>query len=466
MESSIKNQKGVALLLVMGVIAILSFVLFEFTFETKLNRIKVFNQEERFQARLNAEAGLNFAMAKLRLYQAGRNVLEKDENKKNSFPPDQLESILIEPFMIPIPLSKKASIIQQNALKEFEKKTIIRGEMNVTITKLSGLLNPNSLRIIDKKPNTSTDQDMAQDNTQDDAAQPPPSKPEGEAGKDSTAKENKWDTAKNLFIKTLAQMIEDKLKNDENFKNLHANTRVENLINELIFYVNDAAKVQGQDFIDAKAKFAEVQITPKHAPMASIEELYLLPSWDEAIIDLIKDRMSVFELTSIPVNEMNNADLKILFPDINEIQIEEFFKYRDGDPDKKIKPSKFKSADNFKVAVTSKLNIISDAEYTKRINELKNAGLTIDTAGKLYKVSSTGKFNNATYTIIAIVDIPIKETPKTNKKPNEDGKNPNPKDPPIEDGETAQKPDGNDPKKDKAEPIEFLLPRVVEIRAE
>lgn len=463
MESSIKNQKGVALLLVMGVIAILSFVLFEFTFETKLNRIKVFNQEERFQARLNAESGLNFALAKLRLYQAGRNVLEKDENKKSSFPPDQLESILIEPFMIPIPLSKKASIIQKNALKEFEKKTIIRGELNVSITKLSGLLNPNSLRIIDKKTTTNSDQDMAQD----EATTPPPAKTDPDSGKDSTTKENKWDTAKNLFIKTLSQMIDEKLKNDESFKNLHANTRVENLINELIFYVNDANKVQGQDFIDAKAKFSEAQITPKHAPMASIEELYLLPSWDDSIIELIKDRMSIFELTSIPVNEMTNADLKILFPDINEIQVEEFFKYRDGDPDKKIKATKFKSADDFKIIVTSKLNIISDGDYTKRINELKNAGLTIDTAGKLYKVTSTGKYNNATYTIIAIVDIPIKESPKnSSKKPNEDGKKSSTEDPPVEDGETAQKSDTTDPKKEKAEPIEFLLPRVVEIRAE
>lgn len=458
MESSIKNQKGVALLLVMGVIAILSFVLFEFTFETKLNRIKVFNQEDRFQARLNAESGLNFALAKLRLYQAGRNLLEKDENKKSSFPPDQLEAILIEPFMIPIPLSKKASIIQQNALKEFEKKTIIRGEMNVTITKLSGLLNPNSLRIVDKKTTTPTDQDAAAEDSTN------PAKSGTDADKETT-KENKWDTARNLFIKTLSQMIEDKIKNDENFKNIHSNTRVENLINELAFYVNDATKVQGQDYLDAKAKFSEAEITPKHAPMASIEELYLLPSWDDAIIDLIKDRMSVFELTSIPVNEMNNADLKILFPDVNDIQVEEFFKYRDGDPDKKIKASKFKSADDFKVVVTSKLNIISDADYTKRINELKNAGLTIDTAGKLYKVSSTGKFNNATYTLIAIVDIPIKENPKnTTKKPTEDGKNPTEDIPPEED--PTKKTDDKDPSKQKAEPIEFLIPRVVEIRAE
>ena len=64
------------------------------------------------------------------------------------------------------------------------------------------------------------------------------------------------------------------------------------------------------------------------------------------------------------------------------------------------------------------------------------------------------------------MDIPIKENPKDNKKPNDPAKNPNGEDPPIEDGETPPKADGTDPKKDKPEPVEFLLPRVVEIRAE
>jgi hypothetical protein len=466
-----KNEKGVALLLVMGVIAVLSFILFEFTFETKLNRLKVFNQEDRFQARLNAEAGLNFALAKLRLYQEGRNMLEKNEAKKNAFPPSQLESLLTETFMYPIPLSKKASIIQQNALKDFEKNSLIRGEFSVTISKLSGLLNPNSLRVIEKKNSQqNTNQDAAADNQSADNTDGnlDPNK-NNSTGQDSTPKENKWETARNLFIKSLGQTITEKLEKDEDFHNKHANTRVETLINELAFYVNDSNKVSGQDFLDAKAKFSDSNITPKHAPMASLDELYLLPSWDDSLVDLLKDKMSVHELTSIPVNEMTNADLKILFPDVNEIQVEQFFKHRDGDPDKKIRPSKFKSADDFKSVIVNKIGIMNDAEYQKRMSELKNAGLIIDIAGKIYKINARGVFNNATYTIVAIVDLPVKETPvkpadKNNQANNTQTQNTdqnadqtseqNPNDPPT------------DPNKKKEEPIELLQPRVVEIRVE
>ncbi len=471
-----KNQKGVALLLVMSVIAILSFILFEFSFDTKLNRLKVFNQEDRFQARLNAEAGINFALAKLRLYKEGRNLIEKDDNKKSAFPPSELESILIEPFIYPIPISNKASIIQQNALKEFEKKTILKGNLSITITKISGLLNPNSLRVIDKKVAENSEVDQAKEENSSEENQENKDKNTNKTGENppsnnDSPKENKWETAKNLFIKTLSTLFEDKLKKDEEFNNKHANTRIEDLINELIFYVNNKSKVQGQEFADARSKFNDQKITPRHGPMSSIEELYLLPSWDDSIIELIKDRMSVHELTSIPVNEINSNDLKILFPEINDMQIEEFFKHRDGDTDKKIKPSKFKNADDFKNIVVSKLNIISETDYKKRLSELKNAGLVIDVASKLYKINSKGTYNNASYTLIAIVDIPIKEAPpkKTDPKsppPANQQENSNETQDENQNETEPQDQGENKDSKDKSPPLEFLNPRVVEIRPE
>lgn len=81
--------------------------------------------------------------------------------------------------------------------------------------------------------------------------------------------------------------------------------------------------------------------------------------------------MSVHEVNVISINELTIQDLKILFPSINNIQIEEFFKYRDGDVDKKIKANKFKNAEDFKNVVVSTLNIVSDTEYEDRMSELK-----------------------------------------------------------------------------------------------
>jgi uncharacterized protein (DUF433 family) len=456
----LKNEKGIALLLVLGVLTVLSFVLFEFTFETKLNKIKIYNQQDRFQARLNAEAGLNFAMAKLRLYQEGRNMIEKNESLKTSFPSSDLENLIIEPFVYPIPLSPKANIIQKTALKEFEKNTIIQGEIGVTFTKISGLLNPNSLRIVEVKKTSATEQDKAQEAGNDG------NQNEADQAKDDTTdakgnKKNKWESARNLMIKNITRIITSKMESSEEFHTKYSNLKPEDLVNELSYYVNDSSKVTGQDFSDAKTRFDQKGISPKHGPMASLEELHLLPSWDDDLVELFKDRMSVHDLTSIPVNEMTVEDLKTIFEEINNIQIEEFFKYRDGDVDKKIKGTKFKSADDFKTVIVSKLNIVSDSEYQAKIQDLKNAGLVIDTSGKLYLVNSKGTFNNAAYTIKAIVDLPVKEQPikKTNTpKPNPDGAQAS------TDGTTTEGQKDGD--KTKSQPSELLQPRVVEIQVE
>jgi hypothetical protein len=228
------------------------------------------------------------------------------------------------------------------------------------------------------------------------------------------------------------------------------------LVKELQYYVNDKGQFQDSFRPEIEAKFSQKNIVPKFAPMSSIDELYLLPSWDDALVDLIKDRMSVHEVSVIAINELTIEGLKILFPSINNIQIEEFFKYRDGDVDKKIKGKKFKDAEDFKRAITGELNIVTEAEYTERINSLKSAGLVIDTAGKLYKVTSRGSMNNAVYNIVAFVDLPIKPQPK---KPSAKG--------------AAVEPDGNRPegeeekgKPEKTKAIELLPPRVVEIRLE
>lgn len=472
LKKTLRNEQGIALLLVMGVISILTFILAEFTFETKLNKIKIYNQQDRIQARLNAEAGLNFALAKLRLYQEGRNRIEKDENLKNAFPSSDLESILIEPFIFPPPVPSKANIIQRTALDEFIKKTIFNGEVSITFNKVSGFLNPNGLRA---KPAADTggtglgqipvEPDAAQSQQNPDEAQP-------DVGSDP---QKKPDTPAHLVIErklveTLQRLIKDKNDNDEEFHARYANVDPNYLVQELKYYVNNRGAYQGNDLQEIEAKFGQKNITPKFAPLNSIDELYNLPSWDDALVDLIKDRLSVHEVSVIPVNEMTLEDLKILFPSINNIQIEEFFKYRDGDADKKIRGRKFKNAEDFKKVVTGELNIVTDTEYNERINNLKSAGLVIDTSGKLYKVTSRGTMNNAVVNIIAFVDLPIKPQPK--KPGAAGGASPAGTTPPQADPDdptgagAAAPPPGQQQKEEKTPPPEFLRPRVVEIRLE
>lgn len=455
-QQTLKNESGIALIMVLGVITILTLLLADFTFETKLNKIKVYNVQDKIQARLNAESGLHFAVAKLRLYQEGRNKIEKDENIKAAFPVADLEEVIIQPFVFPLPTSAKANIIQRTAIEEFMKKTLFRGELSVTISKVSGFLNPNGLRLKVKAPVAQTEEDKALSDPDDDDG-PPVDEPAQPPAEGEPKKAEKAEIIiEKKFVETLQRLMKDKSDVDEDFHSKYSNLDPVFLIKELKFYVNDAANFKDQERPEIEAKFSQKNIKPKHAPMASIDELYLLPSWDDAIVDLIKDRMSVHEVNAIAINELTIEDLKIIFPAINAIQIEEFFKYRDGDPDKKIKPNKFKNAENFKAVVTGTLNIVTDGEYDDRMEDLKQAGLTIDTAGKLYKVNSRGVYNNAIYNLVAYVDLPIKPQPPKKPKPKSEE--------PPNASETP--PPAGGKKEDKPEPIELLVPRVIEMRLE
>ncbi len=462
LKKTIHNQDGMALLMVMGVIVILTFLLADFTFETQLNKIKIYNTQDKIQARLNAEAGLNFALGKLRMYQEGRNKIEKDESLKSAFPSSDLEAIIIQPFIYPPPVSAKANVIQRTAVNDFLKKIIFNGEVGVTFNKVSGFLNPNGLRA---KPQASTP-DTNPDNDAAAAAAaagtgitPPPTSPGKEPPVPAAI------VIEKKLIETLQRLMKDKNDSDEEFHQHYANVDANYLVQELKYYVNDKGAYQGNDRQEIEAKFSQKNLTPKFAPMSSIDELYLLPSWDDALVDLVKDRMSVHEVSVIAINELTLEDLKVLFPSINNIQIEEFFKYRDGDVDKRIKGKKFKDAEDFKRVVTTELSIVTDSEYQERITSLKNAGLTIDTAGKLYKVTSRGTMNNAVYNLVAFVDLPIKPQPK--KPPTPAGTTPPPVNPDDQDptgAGAAPPPPGTQPEKPK--PTELMRPRVVEIRLE
>jgi hypothetical protein len=463
-KKTLKNENGIALLMVMGVIAILTFLLADFTFETKLNKIKIYNQQDKIQARLNAESGLNFALAKLRLYQEGRNKIEKDENLKSIFPSSDLEAVIIQPFVFPPPIQPKANIIQKSAIEEFLKKTIFHGELSVTFSKVSGLLNPNSLRIL---PKVSTAPGPGQIETN-----LPDGKTENEANSGSNSSGEKtpapaaWTIVEKKMIETMQRLLKEKNDNDEDFHLKYGNVDPTYLIKELRYYVSDKGTFQDSSLQEIEAKFNQKNIIPKFAPLSSLDELYLLPSWDDSIVDLVKDRMSVHEVGVIAINELTSEDLKVLFPAINNIQIEEFFKYRDGDIDKKIKGRKFKDAEDFKRVVTTEFNIVSDSEYQERMTALKSSGLIISTSGKLYKVNSRGSMNNAVYNLVAYIDLPIKPQPKKTKKPDQPSPQSDEENAPQSPDSAENQTPSSESQPDKIPPTELLLPRIVEIRLE
>lgn len=447
-KSLIKNEKGVAILMVMAAVALMTYLLVDFTFETKLNKIKAYNQIEKDQARMNAEAGLKFALAKLKLYQEGRNFIEKTESLKGVVNASDIESIVTMPFVFPIPANLGKDLQARTAIQEFSKSAILQGSLQLSVTPVSGFLNPNNMRL---KKSKDEDEDEEEEETTD------------ENGKKKIPPQA---YIENKLTETLTNAFNKKKEEDDEFDNLYGNIEPKMLIKELKYYVNSPENFNDPEKAEIEQIYQKAETAAKHAPMTSIDEMYLLEGWSDALIDLIKDRIATHEVTIIPVNKLTEDQLEILFPNITDEQKEEFFKYRDGDQETGDPPKEFKNASEFKSVIVNNLGVVTDEVYEERSKEFENAGLKIGVAGKLYKVESIGEYNRARFKIVAFVDLPIKPNPAKKKKKKEDedeeDKEKDPDDPDTSvDGDKDEE---DEKEKEKVPPLQLMNPRVVEIR--
>lgn len=464
----IKNQRssdsGVAIIMVMTTIMLLLIILANFSFDTDLNKLKVYNSQDRAQAKLNAEAGISFALSKLRLYQEARNTLEKNQSLKDVIPEGQLQSMIIQPLIYPPPVPEQADIIQKTAINEFTQSSLIEGNIAVSIRPISGFINPNNLRFPTLPPiKLSGDQ-----------VEPTEQQQEEQNKKEEEAKNLQKSIEKEL-VKMIEDGIKQKIEADPANQTIYGEIDAKMRVKELKFFVNEADKFKDDEKGDLENLYSEAGVKPKHAPMTSLSEMYLLAGWSDQLINLIIDRLTVHESAVIAVNELTESQLKMLFPEIEEDQVNKFFIYRDGDPNAQgeevtedTKPHPFKNVKAFKSYIVTEAAITTESAYDERIAELKKAGLTLGVAGKLFIVSSRGEIRNAVYEIEAIVDLPIKEKeePKSKAKSGKSTKTVNKDDDTstttTTKTETTDKSstDGTDK---KTTPVEYLSPRIVEI---
>lgn len=455
--SKLLNKCGVALLMVMSSISIMAFLLADLTYETQLNQIRVYNLQDKLQAQLNAEAGLNFALAKLRLYQEAYNILENNKNLAEVLKPSMLQSLITAPFIYPIPKMKGASANQKSLLDDFEKNMILKGKVSVNMRPVSGFINPNNMRIERKVNQDPNDPDANQQDNNNNNNDPNKKSPQ--------------ELIEEELVEAIRQSMDKKRETDEDFDNTYGNIDPNLLVKELKFYVNRSEDFDDVERAEIEAQYLANNIKPKHAPMTSIDEMYQLLGWPDAMIDLIKDRLTFHEVAIIPANELTEDQLKIIFPQITEKQMKDFFTLRDGDPEQNLEAKEFTNLEDFKNAIVTELGLVSASEFDKRMKELEVAGLKIGTAGKLFQVEAIGEYERAVYRLVAYVDLPIKPQPPEKKKTD------NNKDKDANTGitdtgeETKQENEeentdtnNEEEKKEKKKPTELMEPRVIEIR--
>lgn len=444
----LKNDSGIAIMLVMTAIVLLTTIMMTFSFETNVNKLKSYNIEDRGQARLTAEAGVRFAMARLKLYKEAFNYVEKNPTVKDFAKPQLLNSIWNFPFVYPIPTSGSMNQIQKDAISKFQKETFLDGEMKLLITNISNRINLNMLRVSlmqIENQNTGNNQNTNQNTNQDDQF-----------------------AIEAQIIKSLKFSIERKSEKDDYFAGLYMGVNPIELVN--ILMVNSSDPQSLADDGGATGMFDEIGTKPKLAPFSSWSEVYSLPGWDDDLVELIKNEFTVHGAIMIDLNKMTEKLLRLIIPNINDEEVKEFFEYRDN-PDA---PKYFNTVEDFKNYIVNIGNIMNAKDFDERIKKFEANGLKFGPSPSLFKVISTGSKGRANYTITAYVVMPAKPFkkktfPKTQEDQNGDGIPDANKVTPTQDDidgdgiPNDEDPIDNRPANEAKQKTQLLNPRIVEI---
>lgn len=438
LKKILKNERGIALMMIMTAIILLMAIYGEFTFESKISRIKATNILDRSQAKLLAESGMQLAVTRLRLYKEAYNKIQSNANAKNMVSAQLLNQLWEVPFIFPIPVGKNANRALKDTVEKFSKETLLDGEMKVSIQNISNRLNLNLLRIDVTKFNPEKpDEQSSLLNTNDNAILTDVS------------------VDQSLYF-LLKRLVDEKKEKDEGFEDRYGNINYQEMFTTLKFFMSDY-QTMNQDPLasEAEANFQRIPLTPKYGPLGSASELYAIPGWNDELIELIQNEFSVYPSTQIDFNKLTSNMLKILIPSMTEDEVKEFFIWRD-DPDQQ----KFlNTKEDFKKYIVTQERLMNETDFDARMKLFEDKGINFGSSPNLFKIVSEGSYNRSNYTLVAYVLLPKQSETAPKKCPEgQTGKPPECKD---KDGNVV-KPDPNGTNANQS--AQLLEPRIIEIQ--
>ncbi|MFY7992240.1 MAG: hypothetical protein ACOVP4_03025 [Bacteriovoracaceae bacterium] len=413
----LQSESGIALMMVMTAMILLMAIWGEFTFESKISRIKTVNILDKAQSKLLAESGIQMAMARLRLYKEAHNYLEGNQSAKDAVPKQLLNQLWEVPYIYPLPVGKDAARTFKDAVEKFQEESLIDGEMRVTIQNISNRLNLNVLRYdIMKNQKLASGEETANFNIRLQNSNDP----------------NATATMPEAILAHLIKLINDKKEEDENFENKYSRLEPETLLAYIQHFSSDKAVQRNDMNPDVERGFEELEITPKFGPLTSQSELYLMAGWPDDVIDLITQEFSIYPNNVIDLNKINKSMLRLLIPQIDDAQMADFFEYRDN-PDM---PRFFNTLEEFRKYITQVGRVMGEADFDQRFEVLQKLGIEFGASPQMFRIISEGIYNRSTYTLVATVYLPKQstgsattpppdETEEQKKKREEEAKNKN-----------------------------------------
>lgn len=343
------NKKGVALLIAIFSLGLLSFFAMEVSYETNVEYVLASQKINRLRAYYAAKSGIELSLLRILLYKKAVATFGEQLGGNKAM----LDPIWNFPFAWPpsnfIP-KEEVTTVTYDSVKAAEKDSLMQGTYITQIDNESGKIDINDLG--------------------------------------SDVKELREQT-KQQILKIFSIEIESNKEFEEQYRNYD----FEELLNNIADWIdeNDSRVVGGnergiyQDFL----KDNPTEFIPPNQPLKTLDELHMISGMRDDIYNLLKDRVTVFGVKGINVNFANKNMLKSLDIQITDQVADEIIKRRSspelGGP--------FSSEDDFMQFLGTWINVTN-------FNE---GGIPIlfDSAYN-FKITSTGEFAKSVREITVI----------------------------------------------------------------
>jgi len=263
-----RNKKGMAMLLVLTSIVVITVIIVEMTYNSRIASTMSANYKDEVAAEYLAKSSANVALLRLAIVRK----IKTFQTGGFTIPPDVISMIISMPFMFPPPsemlamigIGKELDLGLKEMLNKIKTDTNISkvGRFDHTITGLDSKININMVPSNEDSVNTFKEQ------------------------------------MKNLYA--------SKVLSDESFGHRYSMEDFETLLNNMVDWIDpDNESRNGGDETRSYDR-KDPPYKPRNAPMPTLSELHMIDGMNDELFELISPMLTVFSSGSINVNKISD----------------------------------------------------------------------------------------------------------------------------------------------------------------
>ncbi|GIL17799.1 MAG: hypothetical protein BroJett040_15500 [Oligoflexia bacterium] len=340
------NQKGMALIMAVFTVVLITYLVTEVTYETNVEYLVNSQSMNRLRAYYAAKSGMELSLLRIKIY----SKVQQQFGKQLGPQAKMLDLIWSFPFMWPPMAPDDLNEVDKGLIKDKVKESKMDASYATTITEEGSKIDLNDL--------ASPSQNL-----------------------------------KEMTQKRLIGIFEAKKKNDENWARTHQDFEPQKLVNHIIDWIDaDQASLNGGDERQyySNLKDSDNKLPPNRA-FRTIEELRLIPGMTEDFFKLIENQVTVYGMKAVNPNHASSEVLQSLDPSITKEVAGEIIKRRESDQ----MGGHFKDAQDFWGYVNA-----SGGRVEQSVAQ--SIPLTFDAVYN-FRIKSVGSYSGSTREITAIV---------------------------------------------------------------